>query len=455
MATEFRLPKLAESVVEGEIIKWFIPEGGRVEKDQPLVEVMTDKVTVELSSPFGGTVLKHLHQEGDIAQVDDVLALIEQGAGAAADAAPPEPAAAEPAAATPDADDADDADADRSTDLFRASGDADDGEVVQIRRTAQQAPAAPAAAAAPARATGPFGRVLAVPAARKLARDLGIDIEQVHGSGPSGRVRVDDVTASRTQPQPASGGMPQPVMYRTPEGFAELERRVPLRGMRRAISQQMIASHLHSVRALHVDEADVTGLVAIRKKLNAAVPEGGTRLSYLPFIMKAVLAGLRKFPDLNTSFDEATSEIVFKDYWNFGLAVATDNGLLVPVIHGVDRLSLSELAEATLDRAERARTGGLKPEDVRGGTFSITNIGSVGGLFSFPIINVPEAAILGVHSIRRRPKVMPDDSLAPRDMLYLSLSFDHRLVDGAEAARFTSYVISLLEEPERLMLEMR
>ncbi len=448
MATEFRLPKLAESVVEGEIIKWFVPEGGRVEKDQPLVEVMTDKVTVELSSPLSGTVVKHLHQEGDIAQVDEVLALIEQGAGAAAEAAP---AASEPAAAEAAETGGDDTDGDDSTNLFRVTGDPDEGEVVQIRRPAQQ----PRMAAAPARATGPFGRVLAVPAARKLARDLGVDIEQVHGSGPSGRVRVDDVTASRTQAAPSAGGMPQPVMYRTPDGFAELERRVPLRGMRRFISQQMIASHLHTVRALHVDEADVTGLVALRKKLNAAVPEGGTRLSYLPFIMKAVLAGLRKFPDLNTSFDEATSEIVFKDYWNFGLAVATDNGLLVPVIHGVDRLSLAELAEATLDRAERARTGSLKPGDVRGGTFSITNIGSVGGLFSFPIINVPEAAILGVHSIRRRPKVMPDDSLAPRDMLYLSLSFDHRLVDGAEAARFTSFVIGLLEEPERLMLEMR
>lgn len=463
MATEFRLPKLAESVVEGEIIKWFVPEGGSVKRDEPLVEVMTDKVTVELPSPLTGVVSRHLAGEGDVVAVNAVLALIDEGTGAEAQAAaapPATPASAEPAPAATAEPEAAPADTGDETSLFRSSGAADEGEVFQVRRSAPAQAAAVPASAAPAQAArpkGPFGRVLAVPAARKLARDLGVDIEQILGSGPNGRVRVDDVRAGRSAVAPAAAGsgLPQPVQYRTPEGYEHLEERTPLRGMRRAISQQMVASHLHTVRALHVDEADVTDLVALRSSLKGPAEAEGAKLSFLPFIMKAVVSALKRFPSLNTSLDEATGEIVAKNYWNLGLAVATDTGLLVPVIRDVDEKGLLELAADLTAKAELARAGKLGPDDVRGGTFSITNIGSVGGLFSFPIINVPEAAILGVHSIKRRPKVMEDDTIVPRHMLYLSLSFDHRLVDGAEAAQFTSHVIALLEHPERLMLHMR
>jgi pyruvate dehydrogenase E2 component (dihydrolipoamide acetyltransferase) len=455
MATEFRLPELAESVVEGEIIKWLVAEGESVSSDQPLVEVMTDKVTVELPSPVSGMIEKLLFAEGDVVAVNTVMALINEAAtGSEAQAGAPEPAAAGEAQESDGA-------GDDSSSLFKSAGALDDGPVVQIRRPATASgpvTSGPSASAAPAAAAerprGPYGRIPAVPAARRLARELGVSIEQIPGSGPQGRVRVADVQAHGAAPQaaPGLGGMPGQVAYRTPPGYESLEERRPLRGLRRITSQQMLASHIHTVRALTVDEADVSALVQLRRKLKPLAEQEGARLSYLPFILKAVVAALKKFPALNVSHDAATDEIVYKNYWNLGMAVATDNGLVVPVLHDVDRKSILELALEVQDKAERARSGALTADDMRGGTFSVTNIGSLGGLFSFPIINVPEAAILGVHAITRRPVVLEDDSIVARDMLYLSLSFDHRLIDGAEAALFTSYLISVLETPESLLL---
>jgi len=294
---------------------------------------------------------------------------------------------------------------------------------------------------------GPYGRVLAVPAARKLARELGIDIESVAGSGPHGRVRVEDVRAHA-----AAAAVPGARV--APVDHAAREERVPVRGLRRVIAQQMTASHLQTVRTLHVDEADVSGLVALRERLKPAAERRGVRLSYLPFVMKAVVAALKEYPALNSSLDEEKGEIVVKRYYNLGMAVAVDDGLVVPVVKDVDRLSIVEVAAEVQRLAEAARAGKLAPDDVRGGTFSITNIGSLGGLFSFPIINVPEAAILGLHSIKKRPVVLPDDTIAARWMVYLSLSFDHRVLDGAVAASFTSRLIQLLETPEELMLDL-
>lgn len=301
-------------------------------------------------------------------------------------------------------------------------------------------------------ARGPYGRVVAVPAARRLARELGVDVEQVVGSGPSGRVRVDDVRDHGAAP--VSAAFPAAPVYRTPAGYEGREERVPVRGLRRLISNQMVASHLHTVRTLHVDEADVTALVALRDKLKPRAAARGVRLSYLPFVMKAVATALAEYPALNSSLDEAANEIVRKSYYNLGMAVATEAGLVVPVVRDVDSRTILELAADVNRLADAAKAGKLAPDDMRGGTFSITNIGSLGGLFSFPIINVPEAAILGVHSIKKRPVVLPDDTIAARQMLYLSLSFDHRLVDGAEGAMFTGRVIDILENPEAMMLDL-
>jgi len=414
---EVLLPELAESVVEGEIVKWLVAEGEAVQADQPLVEVMTDKVTVELPSPYAGVLRQQLIKEGQVVAVQTPLALIEE----AASAEPEEP------------------DEGESLSLFKPSADDNVAPTVQVRRATKAAP--------PPRATG-VHRVLAVPAARKLARELGVELAQVTGSGPHGRIRVEDVRAFNQAPARAA-----PVGYQAPSsGYAEREERLPLRGLRRVIAKAMLASHQQTVRTLHVDEADVSGLVALRGKLKPLAEAQGVKLTYLPLIMKAVVVALRAYPILNASLDEAAGEIVIKRYYNLGVAVATEAGLVVPVIKDVDQKGILALAQELSALADKAREGKLAPEDIKGGSFSITNVGSLGGLFSFPIINVPEAAILGVHTIKKRPVVLPDDTIAAREMLYLSLSFDHRLIDGAEAANFTNHLIGLLATPEALLL---
>ncbi|WP_288481559.1 dihydrolipoamide acetyltransferase family protein [uncultured Deinococcus sp.] len=508
---EVLLPELAESVVEGEILKWLVAEGDDIALEQPLCEVMTDKVTVELPSPVAGVLHKRLAQEGDVVAVHAAIAVIDEG-GAASSAQPSATQAIQDSAGNPAADalppqaqeereqvggsiveathlpQADD----DSASLFKAFASDEQVKVQGLgSRSGSGAPGSSTAgtgvlergpvAAAPARADG---RVLAVPAARQLARELGVDLAAVGGSGPNGRIRVQDVLAhsevGRPQaaapapaapavaqapapapaaPQPAprtpaGGGLPvPPAQYRTPKGYEHLEDRVPLRGMRRAISTQMQASHLYTVRTLTVDEVNLTRLVEFRARVKDDAQAAGVRLSYLPFIFRAVATALRKYPSLNTSFDEATGEIVQKRYYNLGMAVATDAGLTVPVLRDVNHKSIFDLAREVTDLAGRAQSGKLTPDELAGSTFSITNIGSIGALFSFPIINVPDAAILGVHSIVKRPIVDEDDNIVVAHMMYLSLSFDHRLVDGAEAARFCKEVIRLLENPDRLMLE--
>lgn len=451
MARELRLPELAESVVEGEIVRWMVEVGDTVALDQPVVEVMTDKVTVELPSPFAGKLIEKVAAEGDVVAVNAVIARFEaEGGAAVAPAAAPSLQAEEERSIVEGGRPADEEDGE-SLSLFKPSAGSDE-PLITIRRPGAGSAGAPRATAAPASPTaarGPYGRVLAVPAARKLARELGVDIEEVQGSGPNGRVRVDDVR-QHAEGAPAPAAAPRPA-YVPGE---QTEERTPLRGLRRVIANQLTASHLETVRTLHVDEADVTALVALRDKLKPRAEARGVKLSYLPFIMKAVVAGLQRFPMINASLDTAANEVVTKHYYNLGMAVATDTGLVVPVVKGVDQRSILDIAAEVQRLAELARTGKLAPDDIRGGTFSITNIGSLGGLFSFPIINLPEAAILGVHSIKKRPVVLDDDSIVARQMLYLSLSFDHRLIDGAEGAMFTSFVIDLLENPEALMLEL-
>lgn len=503
---EVLLPELAESVVEGEILKWLVSEGDTIALEQPLCEVMTDKVTVELPSPVAGVLHRRLAGEGDVVAVHAALALIDETGGAAPQASAPRPAAT-PAPATqapsiqaqeereqiapaPEEDRGGSiveaghltskADDDASS-LFKAFAS---DERVQVQGLGVRGHSAPQTVAAQtARADG---RVLAVPAARQLARELNVTLADVRGSGPNGRIRVGDVLAHHqgagaaasapAVPAPASaapaaapaasapaptapaakgaGGMPvAPVQYRTPKGYEHLEDRVPLRGMRRAISNQMQASHLYTVRTLTVDEVNLSKLVEFRARVKEDAAAAGVKLSYLPFIFRAVAAALRKYPSLNTSFDEATQEIVQKRYYNLGMAVATDAGLTVPVIRDVNHKSLFELAREVTDVAGRAQAGKLQAEELAGSTFSVTNIGSIGALFSFPIINVPDAAILGIHSIVKRPIVDEYDNIVVAHMMYLSLSFDHRLVDGAEAARFCKEVIRLLENPDRLMLE--
>lgn len=517
---EIVLPELAESVVEGEILKWLVNEGDTIVLEQPLCEVMTDKVTVELPSPVAGVLNRRMANEGDVVPVHSVIALIDETGGAAAASASvgsasvsaPQAAASSATQAIQDsAENPTTVDAqlppqaqeereqvggdsggsiveaahlpkadDDSTSLFKTFAN-DEKVTVQGLGSRGQAQAAPQ--------FRNEGRILAVPAARQLAREMGVDLAVVQGSGPNGRIRVQDVLTyqqaglvqspaasaqppanaaapavapaapqpTAQSPQPAakgSAGMTvPPVQYRTPKGYEHLEDRVPLRGMRRAISNQMVASHLYTVRTLTVDEVNLSKLVEFRQRVKDEAKAADVKLSYLPFIFKAVAVALRKYPSLNTSFDEATQEIVQKRYYNMGMAVATEAGLTVPVIKDVNQKSVFDLAREVVDLAARANAGKLQGDELAGSTFSITNIGSIGALFSFPIINVPDAAILGIHSIVKRPIVDEHDNIVVAHMMYLSLSFDHRLVDGAEAARFCKEVIRLLENPDRLMLE--
>jgi pyruvate dehydrogenase E2 component (dihydrolipoamide acetyltransferase) len=458
MPKEIVLPELAESVVEGEILKWLVSEGDLLKKDQPFVEVMTDKVTVELPSPFEGVLLKKLVKEGDVVAVHAVIATIAEPGESGVTLPRPKPApslqAQEERSIVEPGKVVEDDGANLS--LFRP-----DGRQEAVKNPFAKAPASAPLQAKTAVTTQANGRVVAVPAARKLARELGLDIAQVPGSGPNGRVRVEDVKAfvktpagvSPTSHKPPATGFPPPVQYKSPKGYENQEQRLPLRGLRRAIAQQMVASHLYTVRTLSVDEADLTELVALRERLKPEAEKLGAKLSYLPFIFKALAKALKQYPAVNSSLDEAKQEIVLKAYYNIGMAVATEGGLVVPVIKDVDKKSLLHLAKEIGEVAEKARTGKLAPDDMAGSTFSVTNIGSIGALFSFPIINVPDAAIMGIHSIQKRPMVMQNDEIRVRQMMYLSLSFDHRLVDGAEAARFCKEVIRLLQTPDLMLLE--
>ncbi|WP_243031224.1 dihydrolipoamide acetyltransferase family protein [Thermus altitudinis] len=459
MPKEILMPELAESVVEGEILKWLVEEGDYLKKDQPFVEVMTDKVTVELPSPYEGVLLKKLAKEGEVVKVHAPIALLaepgEAVAGVKEPEAPPVQAVEERSLVEPGLPPKEEKE---DLSLFKP-------DTTQV---AVKNPFLEAQREAPKEGPGP-GRILAVPAARKLARELGIPLEAIPGSGPMGRIRVEDVRAyaerlkaqaapppeaPREAPAPLPLGFPPPPRYTSPKGYEGLEERIPLRGIRRTIAQGLWQSHLYTVRTLNVDEADLTELVALRERLKPEAERQGVKLTYLPFIFKAVVRALKKYPMLNTSLDEERQEIVYKRYYHLGLAVATERGLVVPVVRDVDRKNILELAQEIAELSAKAREGKLSPEEVTGSTFTVTNIGSVGALMSFPIINVPEAAILGVHSIRKRPWVMPDGSIQARDIMYLSLSFDHRLVDGAEAASFTREVIRLLENPDLLLLEM-
>lgn len=337
----------------------------------------------------------------------------------------------------------------------------DDGPLPQVRKPSRDAPSAPdsaarppTGAAGPAAARGPYGRPLAVPAARRRARELGVSLNELAGSGPHGRIRVADVEEGTTHvgvDAGANGGGVRSALRPAPDGPEET--REPLRGLRRVIAKQMMASHLGTVRTLHVDEADMTALVALRQRLKPWAEARGVRLTYLPFVLRAVTAALAEYPTLNAELDEERDEVVRYRDVHLSLAVSTERGLMVPVIRDASRRGVLDLAAEAGRLAEAAREGTLGGEEVRGGTFSVTNIGAIGGTFSFPIIHAPQAAILGVHAIKKRPVVLPDDTIAPRSMTYLSLSFDHRLVDGAEAASFTNRLIASLETPETLLLD--
>jgi len=395
MPIELKLPDVGEGIAEGEVVRWLVAEGAQVKEDDLLVEILTDKANIELPSPVSGTFLKILVQPGQIVNVGEPIALIEPTAGQGAVRH----------AVTP---------SDRPT-----------PESHEAIKPGQGTPSEKTA--------GPGGKVLATPVVRKLAKDLGVELGTVPATGPDGRVTEEDVR--RAAGPMGTAGAP---------AESASEERVPFRGRRRMIARKMVAAKTRVPHALLVDEADVSGLLAERAKMRETGEREGVRITILPFIMKAVAGALRRHPALNASLDEATEEIVLKKKIDIGMAVDAEDGLVVPIVRNADAKSVIELAREIERLSAAAREGTLSPGDLTGGTFTISSVGSIGGLFSYPIINVPEAAILAAHKIVTRP-VVRDGEVVPREMMYLSLSFDHRIVDGGEATRFLNEVVRRIE----------
>ncbi len=424
---EFKLPDIGEGVAEGEIVQWIVAEGTAVAEHDPVVEVMTDKATVEVPAPAAGTITKHLVGEGDTVPVGDVIFHLSTGAGAVA--APAAAPAQAPVAAAP----------------------------------------APAAPAAPIERPG--GKVLAVPSARRVARELNIDLTYVAGSGNNGVIRRADVEAfaqsgatavapaaapAAAAPAPAAAAVAAPTAsaptYRAP---SKEEKRVPFRGVRRKIGEAMVRSKFTAPHFTVVEEVDVTELVKLRTQAKAIGERQGVKVTYMPFIMKACANALMQHPMLNGYFDEEAQEIVQAGQVNLGIATDTPNGLIVPVIPSAETKGLLEMAAELQELAGRTKAGKVTPSDLKGGTFSITNAGNIGGTIATPIINNPEIAILGVHRLMKRPGVVetPDgDRIEVRQYMNFSCSVDHRLADGADAARFLAYLRTLLENPGLLSL---
>lgn len=435
MAYEFRLPDIGEGVAEGEITKWFVKAGDVVKEDQPLCEVMTDKATVEVPSPVAGKVLELRAKVGEKVPVESVLVVLDAGGASAKSHGS---AHAAPAAA-------------------KASAAAAPAKTQKTAGTVSAPPPAPVEHVATATMTPTPMRVLAAPATRKLARELGVDLKQIRGSGPNGRVTKEDVRgfgqSSRVvevRPGEYAPGNTQRIPAPLPTG--PREEHIPMIGLRRKIAEQMRKSKDTAAHFTYVDEVDVTELVLLRGEAKARGAAQGVSVTYLPFIMKALVEGFRRFPMLNSTMDEAKNEIIVKRYYNFGIAVDTDKGLIVPVVKDVDRKSIYDLARDIQVISEKARVGKLGLEDLRDGTFTITNAGNIGGLFATPVINIPEVAILGVHKIQKRPVVRENNQIVVREVMYLSISIDHRVVDGATGARFMNEVIRVLQNPALLFL---
>jgi len=532
MVRAFELPDVGEGVAEGELVSWLVDAGDEVAEDQPVAEVETDKALVEVPAPVDGTV-RELHvEEGAVVPVGTVIISFDVAGDTEAE---PTEATAEPEPSEP---------ADDATGSPGATGAEAEAEDV----------------------TPPDGRVFAPPRVRRMAREQGLALSSIDGSGPDGRITAADVraaTGEATETEPEQPQSQEPVTdaepaatddesgadtigageaesatpdrgasparleaadrettlaapatrriaeeegididavpateerdgeaFVTPEAVREYaeaqrqaqeadreaveagepvgttgadfapgerERREPFRGVRKTIAEAMVESKYSAPHVTHHDEVDVTALVDAREKLKPRAEERGIRLTYMPFIMKAVVAALNEYPEMNAVIDEENDEIVYRDYYNIGVATATDVGLMVPVVDAADRKGLLQLSSEMNELVQTARDRTISPEDLQGSTFTITNVGGIGGEYATPIINYPEAGILAIGEIKRKPRVVTDEhgteSIEPRSVLTLSLSFDHRLVDGAVGARFTNTVIEYLENPNLLLLE--
>lgn len=405
----FKMPDIGEGVHEGEVVKWYVAPGADVAEDDPLVEIMTDKATVTVSSPHDARVVEIRVPERRVAKVGEVLVVLEvEGQAEPTVASTPEAKREGPFASAV----GDIREHVAGADLYRARKKSGNGS--------------------------PSGKkTLAAPATRKRARELGVDLARVEGSGPEGRITRADLERHMAPSTGASRGAGE---------------RRPLGMRRKTIAARMLESRDRAVQLSLVEECDFGALLSLRERLSPAAEARGVRLQFLPFIVKATVAALREHPELNARYDDASEELVLHSHVDLGIAAATDDGLLVPVLRAADERSLLGVAKEIERLGRGAREGGLAASELRGSTFSITSLGKLGGLFATPILNPPELGILGVHRVKERP-VVREGKIVVGQIAHLSLTFDHRFIDGELAARFLYALIERLEAPEALLLE--
>jgi pyruvate dehydrogenase E2 component (dihydrolipoamide acetyltransferase) len=521
MAFEFKLPDIGEGVAEGEIVRWFVAEGDRIERDQPMVEVLTDKANVEIPAPRAGVILKILAKEGQTVPVESTLVLIGEPGEVAGNGGEGEPVVRDGETTSKAGSSKETAGARRKT-ARREPVDAEKQAVSAPRavkaglREQVQAPRGPVrrvegeeadagGEGIPERTRGGDGstpgrptlahdgstpvteageprrrriraddRVLAMPAVRRFAQQHGVDLAQVQGTGSQGHVLREDVERFLASPaaEPAGATVAAPAVVRR-EGVAEApvvrrapippvprrepggpdEEILPYGGVRRQIGKKMAQSVYTAPHYTYVEEVDADALVALRREAMPLAEERGVKLTYLPFIVKALVPCLRAFPLLNAVLDEERQQIRLKKRYNVGIATSSEEGLIVPVLKDVDQLSILEIASEIRRLSEAARDRSITIEELKGSTFTITSLGTMGGLLATPIINFPEVAILGVHAIKQKP-VVKDGQVVPGHVMNLSLSFDHRVVDGAVGAEFTQRLVRYLEDPKLLLLEV-
>lgn len=440
MAFTFRLPDIGEGIHEGEIVKWFVKAGDTVKEDDILCEVQNDKAVVEIPSPVEGTVIEVLVEEGVVSVVGDALITF---------------------------------DAPGYEDVKLKGDDHHEAKTeAQVQATAEsgvvEAVAEKAPAVNEASVVDTSKRIIAMPSVRKYARDHDITIQQVTGTGKNGRILKEDVetfmaggaapvealvqTAEVQQSEETveATAKAQPIPISLEGEFPET--REKMSPIRKAIAKAMVHSKQTAPHVTLMDEVDVTALVAHRKKFKDIAAEKGVKLTYLPYVVKALVAMLREFPEFNRSLDDATQEIIQKHYFNVGIAADTDRGLLVPVIKHADRKSVFSISNEINELATKARDGKLAPQEMKGASMSITNIGSAGGQWFTPVINHPEVAILGIGRISEKP-VIKNGEIVAAPVLALSMSFDHRMIDGATAQNALNLLKRLLSEPELLLME--
>ncbi len=464
MAVEIKLPDLGEGVDSGDVLEILVVEGDKIEKEQGIVELETDKATVIVPSPQAGVVAKINCAEGDAISPGDVILTIEP-----ADAAPQNSSAAEPEVAQPEP--APDNEASPETAVDPQSEVPATPAASAAPEKQPQAPVEPVVPVAPVAPVAPkppvppvesqpmassstavdAGKVAAGPAIRRFAREVGVDLTGVKGSGPKGRIIREDVLRVVREGQNGAAGKAKSAGQNDGHGPVRIEK---MPKIRQTIARKMHESWTTCPRVTNFDDADVTALDEIRKNSKQEYASQGIKLTTMPFLIKAVAKALKAHPVINASVDLENGQIVYKEYVNIGIAVDTDRGLVVPALRDADKLGIPDIARQLGKMADDVREGKFTVEDLRGGTFTISNLGAIGGTYSTPIINTPETAILLVGRSRKLPVVLEDDEIAVRLMMPLSLSYDHRLIDGGAAARFLNEVIGYLEAPSRLLLAL-